>query len=142
MPTNRIASTQPVRSLPPESAVLFHQTLTEKKNSILFALGAKVTTLTRSDRLGEDDQAQHSHEEFISLRLNGMEYSQLRQIQEALDRIQSGDFGLCLSCERPIPPKRLEAIPWAKYCVRCQERHADSVYRETFPLILSEEPAN
>ncbi len=141
MPTNRIASCQPVETLPAESAVL-RRTLIQKKNSILAALGSKVNTLIRSERLGEDDEAQHSHEEFISLRLNGMEYAQLRQIEEALDRIESGDFGHCLSCERPIPAKRLEAIPWAKYCVRCQERHADKTYRETFPLILNEEPAN
>ena len=42
-------------------------------------------------------------------------------VEEALDRLQSGDFGVCLSCEEAIAPKRLSAIPWARYCVTCQE---------------------
>jgi len=46
---------------------------------------------------------------------------QLREIRAALARIEEGSYGVCLSCEQPIPKKRLEAIPWAAYCVRCQE---------------------
>ena len=59
------------------------------------------------------------------LRLNGFDYLQLRQIQEALDRLALGEFGICLACEQPIAPKRLQALPWAKYCVKCQEGVAD-----------------
>jgi len=46
---------------------------------------------------------------------------QLREIRGALARMEEGSYGICLSCEQPIPKKRLEAIPWAAYCVRCQE---------------------
>ncbi len=35
--------------------------------------------------------------------------------------MEAGDYGLCLSCEEDIPDKRLSAIPWAKYCIPCQE---------------------
>ena len=77
------------------------------------------------ERVSEEDQAQHSLAEAVSLRLNGYEYLQLRQIQEALDRLQLGEFGMCLSCDQPIAPKRLRAVPWAKYCVKCQEMIAD-----------------
>src|ERR1035438_6500989 len=59
--------------------------------------------------------------EFVSLRLNSLGYGQLRLVEEALDRVQSGDFGVCLACEQPIPSKRLQALPWARYCVPCQE---------------------
>ena len=76
------------------------------------------------ERISEEDQAQRSLSEAISLRLNGFEYLQLRQIQQALDRLDLGEFGTCLSCEQPIAPKRLQALPWAKYCVKCQERVA------------------
>ena len=58
---------------------------------------------------------------FVSLRLNSLDYGQLRMVEEALDRVQSGDFGMCLACEQPIPSKRLQALPWARYCVPCQE---------------------
>lgn len=47
---------------------------------------------------------------------------QLRQIEAALRRIDSGDYGLCLDCEEEIGTNRLRAVPWAERCVRCQER--------------------
>jgi DnaK suppressor protein len=72
-------------------------------------------------RVAEEDQAQITHDEFVSLHINSLDYGQLRMIEEALDRLKSGDYGFCLSCEEPIPPKRLNAIPWARYCVTCQE---------------------
>jgi DnaK suppressor protein len=103
----------------------YRRALLDQKASALAALGAKTHGLTNTDRVCEEDQAQHSLEEAVSLRLNGLEYSQLRQIQEALDRLQLGEYGICLSCEEPIPGKRLEALPWAKYCVPCQEEISD-----------------
>jgi RNA polymerase-binding transcription factor DksA len=45
----------------------------------------------------------------------------LRLVDEALDRMDSGDYGICLACEVPIPSKRLRALPWAKYRLTCQE---------------------
>lgn len=70
----------------------------------------------------EDDLAPISHEEFVALELNGLDYEKLRMVEEALDRIAAGDYGLCLGCDRPIPEKRLRVVPWARYCVECQER--------------------
>ena len=49
------------------------------------------------------------------------ETGKLMQIGAALNRIHSGDFGTCLECEEPISPKRLAAVPWAAYCLHCQE---------------------
>ncbi|MCS7315731.1 MAG: TraR/DksA family transcriptional regulator [Bryobacterales bacterium] len=45
----------------------------------------------------------------------------LREVRAALARIEEGAYGVCLGCEQPIPTKRLDAVPWAAYCVRCQE---------------------
>ena len=45
----------------------------------------------------------------------------LMQIGAALRRIDDGDFGICLDCEEAISPKRLTAVPWAGYCLHCQE---------------------
>ena len=103
----------------------YRQILLDKRASALAGLGAKTQSLAKEDRVCEEDQAQHSLEEHVSLRLNGHEYLQLKQIQEALDRLQLGEFGRCLACEEPIAPKRLHALPWAKYCVKCQEKVAD-----------------
>ena len=95
--------------------------LLRKRQSVLATLGVKFDTLARMGRVAEDDQAQITHDEFISLRMNGLDYNQLRMVEEALDRLESGDYGTCLSCEEPIAPKRLQAIPWARYCVTCQD---------------------
>jgi DnaK suppressor protein len=95
--------------------------LLEKRAEVLSGLGIKFDTLARMGRVAEEDQAQISNDEFVSLHLNILDYVQLRLIEEALDRLNSGDYGICLSCEEPIPPKRLRAVPWARYCVRCQE---------------------
>ena len=47
----------------------------------------------------------------------------LMQINAALERIEDGDFGTCLECEEAISLKRLAAVPWAAYCLHCQEMH-------------------
>ncbi len=44
----------------------------------------------------------------------------LQMIQEALGRIEDKSYGICIHCEEPIQPKRLDAVPWAQYCLRCQ----------------------
>jgi DnaK suppressor protein len=44
----------------------------------------------------------------------------LQQVNEALERIDDKSFGVCIHCEEPIHPKRLEAVPWAQFCLRCQ----------------------
>lgn len=46
----------------------------------------------------------------------------LHLTEEALQRIAEGTFGQCVLCEKEINPKRLEAVPWARYCLDCQQR--------------------
>jgi RNA polymerase-binding transcription factor len=50
----------------------------------------------------------------------------LAEIEGALRRIRSGEYGLCASCGEPIPEARLKALPWARVCVRCAERGSRS----------------
>jgi DnaK suppressor protein len=49
------------------------------------------------------------------------ESRQLVMINEALERIEDDEYGLCQNCEEEVNPKRLNAIPWARYCLKCQE---------------------
>jgi len=108
-------------------------TLIEKRASVLSGLGTRFDTRAGMGRVAEDDQAQLSHDEFVSLRMNGLDYNQLRLVEEALDRLDTGDYGICLSCDEPIADKRLRAIPWARYCVTCQDLAGLELetYRET-----------
>ena|ERR1700730_1058947 len=57
------------------------------------------------------------------------EFSQLRNARAALRRIEEGNFGICQECDQDIHPKRLAAVPWAPYCIRCQEA-VDSNFEE------------
>lgn len=106
---------------PLNSTETYRQMLLDKRQEVISGLGVKFDTIAKLGRVAEEDQAQLSHDEFVSLRLNSLDYGQLRLVEEALDRVQSGDYGVCLECEQPIPPKRLQALPWARYCVPCQE---------------------
>jgi DnaK suppressor protein len=67
------------------------------------------------------DLSQQSHEEWLFLNRNNLEKTLLREVEEALVRVKEGTYGICQECEEPISPKRLQALPWAKFCVRCQE---------------------
>ena len=95
--------------------------LLQKRSAVLAGLGAKLEAGARLENLAEDDQAQISHDQFVSSRVNGLDYRQLKLVEEALDRLDAGDYGVCLSCDEPIADKRLRALPWARYCVVCQE---------------------
>ena len=68
------------------------------------------------------DLAEQSHEEWIFLNQNARYANLMREVQEALERIEDGTYMQCAACGQPIPPKRLQAVPWAKYCVPCQEK--------------------
>ena len=108
----------------------YRQILTAKRSAVLSGLGVKFDTMARMGRVAEDDQAQISHDEFVLLHLNSMDYAQLRLVEEALDRLKSGDYGICLACEGPIPPKRLRAVSWARYCIKCQDTAGAEMDRE------------
>jgi DnaK suppressor protein len=68
------------------------------------------------------DMSEQSHEETLFVNRNKATTEQLRSINEALERINAGTYGICAECEKPISPKRLQAVPWAKYCITCQEQ--------------------
>jgi DnaK suppressor protein len=100
----------------------YRKTLLAKKTEALASLGVRFDTLAGMGPMAEDDQATVRHDEFVAVRMNGFDHQKLRLIDEALDRLESGDYGTCLGCGEPIPARRLEAVPWAKCCVACQER--------------------
>jgi DnaK suppressor protein len=72
----------------------------------------------------EGDLSQQHHEEWIFLNRNTIDMKLLREISDALRRIDQGHYGICLECEEAISQKRLDAVPWARYCVGCQEKIA------------------
>jgi len=72
------------------------------------------------------DRATGSYEKEFAFGQNANVYELLRLNEEALGRIADGSFGRCVLCEKAISPKRLEAVPWTRHCLHCQqgfERH-------------------
>ncbi len=103
---------------------LYRRALLIRKAEVLSNLGVKFDTVAAMGRVAEEDQAQVSHDEYVSLSLNSLDFQQLGLVEEALDRIKVGDYGFCQACGDPIPGKRLKAVPWARYCIPCQEQVA------------------
>lgn len=68
------------------------------------------------------DRANNSYNRELMFSLSVAERDTVYQIDEALRRIEAGKFGTCGHCGDRIIRARLEAVPWARYCVRCQER--------------------
>jgi DnaK suppressor protein len=75
----------------------------------------------------EGDLSQQHHEEWIFLNRNTIDMKLLREISDALHRMEHGTYGVCMECEEPISTKRLDAVPWARYCVTCQEAIANRI---------------
>ncbi len=68
------------------------------------------------------DKAASSYtKEFLFSQSNN-ERQLLALVEDALSRIREGSFGECVSCGNDMNPKRLEAVPWARYCIDCQEK--------------------
>lgn len=81
------------------------------------------------DREGSNDDDEHDPEG-VTLssewsRLTGLAEaaaSELRQVDDALARMDAGTYGICANCSRPIPAARLEVRPFAEHCVTCAEK--------------------
>jgi|SRR6266576_4964358 len=54
----------------------------------------------------------------------------LAMVESALDRIRQGSFGECISCGKEINAKRLEAVPWTRHCIECQEKLEQGILEE------------
>src|SRR6202051_2515231 len=67
------------------------------------------------------DEVQLAGERELAIRNLDRESSLLRQGRSALGRGADGSYGVCMRGDDEIKPKRLEAVPWTKYCIRCQE---------------------
>ena len=67
------------------------------------------------------DEVQNAAERELAIRNLDRESNLLRNVRAALHRIDEGMYGICLHCEEDISPKRLNAVPWAPYCIACQE---------------------
>jgi DnaK suppressor protein len=69
------------------------------------------------------DMAANAYTKELLVSMSDNDRKLLNLIDEALDRIEEGEYGKCVRCGAAVPEKRLEAVPWARHCVRCQDLH-------------------
>ncbi len=104
---------------------------TSETNAFRITLQARLSDLSDEHGLRESLAVEPTPDDFDRIQqANDRDFAvgnlqrnagQLLEVQAALQRIQAGVFGICASCEEDIKPKRLAAIPWASYCIACQE---------------------
>ena len=87
------------------------------------------------------DEVQLAGERELAIRNLDRGSNLLRNVRGALARIADGSYGVCMHCDEEIKPKRLDALPWAKYCIRCQEaadrNEFDAEQNESFDEMLA-----
>lgn len=67
------------------------------------------------------DMAANAYTKELLMSMSTNDRQLLQSIDAALVRIDDGDYGKCANCGQPIQEKRLEAVPWARHCIRCQD---------------------
>ena len=104
---------------------VYKENLLKKRADILAERGGKSlsTPMDNNTRQGDmADQASGTNEVHIQLKLKQTDAKILQAIEEALERLDSGSYGLCCDCGEDIAAARLNAIPWTRVCIGCKEK--------------------
>lgn len=109
------------RLLMEEKQRIFNNSQNARKNEI---------SLSADDLPDETDLASSEISQNLVFKLRERERRLLSLIDDALQRMEDGTFGVCSDCEEPIEPKRLEARPMSVLCVSCKEKqeHKEKIY--------------
>lgn len=100
--------------------------LLAKKEDLLIGLRGNLETFVTPENAAAEDWAPLSHDQSVASHVNRIEFSQLKLIDQALERIRTEEYGICHECGEPIPTRRLDAIPWAIRCVPCEQQFAET----------------
>ncbi len=95
--------------------------LITERDSIIRKLSSNNLTIDDSEMPDPVDLAVNNYSKNVMLSVSENDSRQLVLINEALERLSDDEYGLCQNCEEEIVDKRLNAVPWAKYCLQCQE---------------------
>jgi len=109
---------------PKQTMAAYRKVLERKAEEVRKSMSAQkaAQVVARLDEPSDEgDLSQQHHEEWIFLNRNTIDMKLLREIAGAINRINQGTYGVCPECDEPISAKRLDAVPWARYCVKCQD---------------------
>jgi DnaK suppressor protein len=101
------------------------------------ALRKTVSRTEEDGRIADQDSAQdiadraaNSYTKEFLFSVSNNERQLLNMVETALQRIREGTFGECVNCGNEINAKRLEAVPWTRYCIACQEKKEQGLLEE------------
>ena len=95
--------------------------LIAERETLLTKLSGNDLSVDASETPDPVDLAVRNYSKNVMLAVSENESRQLLLINEALTRLADDEYGVCQNCEKDINPKRLNAVPWARYCLNCQE---------------------
>ncbi|MDT5294552.1 MAG: DnaK suppressor protein [Acidobacteriota bacterium] len=67
------------------------------------------------------DMAANAYTKELLISMSANDRKLLQLIDEALVRVEGGEYGECVNCGEPVSEKRLDAVPWTRYCLKCQD---------------------
>jgi DnaK suppressor protein len=76
------------------------------------------------------DRASSSYQKEFLFHQSNNDRQLLAMVDSALERIRQGNYGECVSCGNEINAKRLQAVPWTRYCISCQEKQEKGLLQE------------
>jgi DnaK suppressor protein len=94
--------------------------LAERAN-LVEAINPKGLKIDENDSADPLDVSAQDYAKIVMISVNENDSKLVNLIDEALERIEDEEYGICKNCKKDVGIKRLEAIPWAKYCINCQE---------------------
>lgn len=116
-------------SFEPEWLDGIRQMLLQRRDQINNVVRAGRDQLAANDGESADlaDRASDGFEDELTAGLLSIEAAQLDEVETALERLDHGAYGLCTTCGKPIPKKRLEILPFAKRCMKCEDEKARNI---------------
>lgn len=102
----------------------FRDRLLERREGLVGIVEqAEMSSRERDSEATQDpaDMAANAYNKELMVSMSENDRKLLTMIDEALVRIEAGEFGECIRCGEPILDRRLDAIPWARYCIKCQD---------------------
>ena len=105
-------------------AKTYQEKLTERRVALVGQVqAAEAYSRERDAEATQDpaDMAANAYTKELLMSMSTNDRQLLDSIDAALGRIAEGEYGKCINCGEPILEKRLEAVPWARHCIRCQD---------------------
>ena len=111
----------------------YRDRLLERRESLFSQVTeAEMSSRERDSEATQDpaDMAANAYTKELLISMSANDRRLLGLIDEALTRVEASEYGECVNCREPVLEKRLDAVPWARYCLRCQDMQERGLLNE------------